>query len=88
MDTAKAARRAALDAKHLRSEAQGCKYVHQEGALGALPQGYGVNILHVAGTDKVCQCQNQDACNLLAQIPRLQNGHSPPIVVEGSLPCL
>ncbi len=67
MDTAEAARRASLEAKHIRVEARGRKNV---GALGALFQGYGVDALHVASANEAHQHQNQDA-NLLAQNPRL-----------------
>ena len=86
MDTAKAARRASLEAEHLRIEAHGLKKVRQEGALGALPQGYGIDASRVAGTNKAHQHQNQDTCNLLLQNPRLQNDHLHPIMVEGCLP--
>jgi hypothetical protein len=86
MDTAKALRRASLEAKRLRVEARGRKNVHQEGALAALPQGYGVDAPHVAGSNEMHQLQNQDASSLLAQNPRLQNNHFHPIVVEGGPP--
>jgi hypothetical protein len=50
MDDAEAVWRAALDAKHICQEARQCKKVHQEGALGALPQGYGIK------APPVCVC--------------------------------
>jgi hypothetical protein len=83
MHPAEAARRAALDAKRFHQEVHGCKNVRQEGALGALPQGYGVEASRVASANEAHQLQNQDACNLLACNPRLQNNHFCPIVVEG-----
>jgi hypothetical protein len=87
MDTAEASIRASLEAERLRIEARGRKNIRQEGALGALPRGYGVDAPHVAGADKARRCQNQDASSLLVQNPRLQNDHFHPIVVEGSPPC-
>ncbi len=87
MDTAEALRRASLEVERLRVEARGCKNVRQEGALGALPQGYGVDAPRVAGADETHQRQNQDGSSLLAQNPRLQNDHFCPIAVEGGPPC-
>ncbi len=54
---------------------------------GALPRGFGVDAPRVAGADKVCQRQNQDASNILAQNWRLQNDHFCPILVEGGPLC-
>jgi hypothetical protein len=45
MDHAEAVRRAALDTESARKEARQCKNVHQEGALGALLQGYASKLL-------------------------------------------
>ncbi len=75
MDHAEAVRRAALDAKRARQESHQRKNVHQEGALGALPQGYGVEAPHVAGAKDELLRRNQDACDLLTQNPRSQNDH-------------
>ncbi len=49
MDDSEAVRRAALNANRARQDAFQCKNVCQEGALGALPQGYGIKAPHVAG---------------------------------------
>jgi hypothetical protein len=81
MDHAEAVRRAALDAERARQESCQHKNVCQEGALGALPQGYGVKAPRVAGINDERLCRNQDACNLLAQNPRSQNDHFRPIVL-------
>ncbi len=86
MDDAKAVRRAALNAKHIHQEAHQRKNVCEKGALGALPQGYGVGAPCEVGANKERQCHNQDACNPLAQNPRLQNNHFCPIVVAGIPP--
>ncbi len=86
MDDAKVVGRAALDAKRARQEARQCKNMHQEGALGALPQGYGVEAPCAAGANNKRPHRNQDACNLLAQNPRLQNNHFRPIVLAGIPP--
>jgi hypothetical protein len=88
MDTAEALtlRRASLEAEHLRIEARGRKNVHQEGAMGTLPRGYGIDALRVAWADKAYHRQNQDASSLLTQNPRLQNNHFRPIVVESGPP--
>jgi hypothetical protein len=56
------------------------------GALGALPQGYGVEAPCVACAINERLRHNQDACNLLAQNPRLQNDHFRPIVLADILP--
>jgi hypothetical protein len=87
MDTAMASRWASLEAKCLCVEACGHENVQQEGALGALPWGYGVDAPCVVGTNKARQHQSQDASNLLTPNLRLQNDHFYPIVVEGGLPC-
>jgi hypothetical protein len=87
MDHAKTVRSAALDAKHSRQESRQHKNVRQEGALGALPQGYGVKPPRVAGTNDELLLRNQDACDLLAQIPRSQNDHFRPIVLVSSRCC-
>jgi hypothetical protein len=87
MDMAEASRRASLEAKRLRVEVHERKNVRQEGALGALHWGYGVDAPRVAGANKARQRQNQDASNLLVQNPRLQNNHFRPIVAEGGPPC-
>ncbi len=87
MDDAKAERRAALDAKHAHQEACQCKNVCQEGALGALPKGYGIKAPQVAGANEERLRRSQDACNLLAQNPRSQNNHFHPIVLAGIPPC-
>jgi hypothetical protein len=81
MDHAKAVRRPALDAECARQESPQRKNVCQEGALGALPQGYGAKDPCVAGANDEWLCHNQDACNLLAQNPRSQNDHFCPIVL-------
>ena len=73
MDDAKAARRAALDAERLRQEARQRQNVRQEGALGAIPQGYGVDAPRVAGANEEMQRHFQQAADLLAQNPRSQN---------------
>jgi hypothetical protein len=86
MDDAKAVRRAALDTKRVCQEACQRENMRQEGALGALPQGYGIEAPCVAGTNNERLWRNQDACNLLAQNPRLQNDHFCPIVLAGVLP--
>ncbi len=61
MDTAKASKWTSLEAKCLYIEACGHKNVHQEKALGAVPRGYGIDAPCVAGTNKACQRQSQDA---------------------------
>jgi hypothetical protein len=82
MDHAEAVRRAALNAERARQESHQRKNVCQEGALGALPQGYSVEQApHVAGANDERLCHNQDACDLLAQNPRSQNDHFRPIVL-------
>jgi hypothetical protein len=87
MDDAKAVRRAALDAERACKEARQHENMHQDGALGALPQGYGVKAPCVAGADEERLRCNQDVCNLLAQNPRLQNDHLCPIIFADVLPC-
>jgi hypothetical protein len=87
MDTAKALRRASLEAEHHRVEVRWQKNIRQERALGALPWGYCIDAPRVDGADKVRQRQNQDASSLLTQNPKLQNDHFCPIVVEGGPPC-
>jgi hypothetical protein len=82
MDDAKAARRAALDAERLRQEARQRQNVRQEGALGAIPQGYGVDAPRVAGANEEMQRHFQQAADLLAQNPRSQNNHFRPVVPE------
>jgi hypothetical protein len=62
----KAAMMSCLDAKRLCVAVRGHKKVHQEGALGALPQGYSTNALRVASANKARWLQNQDAFDLLA----------------------
>jgi hypothetical protein len=79
MDHAKAVRRAALNAECARQESCQRKNVRQEGALGALSQGYGVVAPHVAGAKDELLHRNQDACDLLAQNPRSKNDHFRPI---------
>jgi hypothetical protein len=86
MDDAKAVRRAALDTECARQEARQRKNVCQEGALGALPQGYGTGAPHVAGANKERLRRNQGACHLLAQNPRLQNGPFRSIVLAAVPP--
>jgi hypothetical protein len=87
MHTAKAARRATLDAEHLHQCAHGWENLCQEGTFGALPQRCGAKAPCVAGVNKACQHQNQDACDFLACNPRLQNNHFCPILAEGDPPC-
>ncbi len=82
MDDAKAARQAALDAERLHQEAHQHQNVRQEGALGAIPQGYGVDAPHVAGANAEQQCHFQQAADLLAQNLRSQNNHFHPVVPE------
>ena len=82
MDDAEAARRAALDAERLRQEARQRQNVRQEGALGAIPQGYGVVAPRVAGANEEMQRHFQQAADLLAQNPRSQNNHFRPVVPE------
>jgi hypothetical protein len=78
MDHAKTVRRAALNAERAHQESRQHKNVHQEGALGALPQGDSVIAPRVAGANNERLHCNQDVCNLLAQSPRLQNDHFRP----------
>ncbi len=52
MDDAEAVRRAALKTECLCQEMHQCENVHQEGTLGTLPQGYGVEAPHEAGAGK------------------------------------
>ena len=80
MDTAMAARQAAADTSHLTREEQAAENVRQEGAFGAIPQGYGVNAPHVPGANQARQRQNQVACNLLTQNLTSQNDHLQPII--------
>jgi hypothetical protein len=82
MDDAKAGHRAALDAERLHQEAHQRQNVRQEGALGANPQGYGVDAPCVAGANEEMQRCFQQAANLLAQILRSQNNHFRPVVPE------
>jgi hypothetical protein len=88
MDHAKAVSRAALDAKRACQESHQRENVCQEGALGALPQGYGIKAPCVAGANDELLHRNQDACNLIAKNPRSQNDHFCPIVLVDVPPCL
>ena len=81
MVAAEAACDACLKLERIRCELHQHENDHLEGALGAIPVGYGINAPYVAGANEACQCQNQDACNLLAQNPVLQNDHLHPIVL-------
>ena len=72
MDAAKADCRAAQDAERLHQEAHQCANVCQEGALGALPRGYGIAAPRVAGPRRSSSTKIS-MTNLLVQNSRLQN---------------
>jgi hypothetical protein len=87
MDSSKAARQAAIHEERILQEARQRKNVHQEGALGAIPQGYGVVPPRVAGANEEEQRQNQHVANLLTQNPCSQNNYFRPVVlVEPPIP--
>jgi len=56
---------------------------NQEGALGMLPEGRGVDAPHVRGAPPSRQQELQDACVILAQNPRSTNLHFCPVVPGG-----
>ncbi len=57
---------------------------YQEGTLGMLPEGTGVNAPQVYGVPPLRQQQLQDACGILSQNPRSSNLHFCPIVCNDS----
>ncbi len=57
------------------------------GALGMLPEGTGVDTLHVHGANPLHQQELQDACSVLAQNPRSTNSHFCPVVPGCHSPC-
>jgi hypothetical protein len=52
-----------------------------------LPEGTGVNALHMRGASPLRQQELQDACTILAQNPRSTNSHFRPMVPGGHSPC-
>ena len=85
MDDAEAARRAALDAERLRQEARQRQNVRQEGALGAIPQVYGIDAPCVAGANDEMQRHFQQAADLLAQNRGLRTTTSAPLFPRSCL---
>ncbi len=57
---------------------------YQEGVLGMLSEGTGVNALQVHGRPPLRQQQLQDACAILSPNPRISNLHFHPIVCNDS----
>jgi hypothetical protein len=78
--TARAADKGRRSADACHAEARQCGNDHQEGALGSLPEGYGVDAPNVHGAHPERQRQLQDACALLAQNPSSRNDHLRPVM--------
>ena len=71
------------DADTRRVQARSLENDYQEGALGMLPEGTGVDAPHVRGAHPLRQQELQDACAILAQNPRSTNSHFRPVVPPG-----
>ena len=71
------------DADTRRVQARSLENDFQEGALGMLPEGTGVDVLHVRGANPLRQQELQDVCAILAQNPRSTNSHFRPVVPGG-----
>ena len=78
--TARAADKDRRNTDACREEARQCENDHQEGAIGMLPEGYGVDAPNVHGAPPERQRQLQDACALLAQNPSSHNDHLRPMM--------
>jgi hypothetical protein len=78
--TARAADKDHRDANACRVEVRQHENNHQEGAVGMLPEGYGVDAPNVHGALPARQHQLQDACSFLAQNPSLRNDHLHPVM--------
>jgi hypothetical protein len=76
------------DANTRRVSARSLENDYQEGALGMLPEGTGVNALQVHGASPLCQQQLQDACGILSQNPRSSNSHFRPVVCDDVFPAV
>ena len=74
------------DADTRRVQARSLENDFQEGALGMLPEGTGVDAPHVRGANPLRQQELQDACAILAQNPRSTNSHFRPVVPGGHSP--
>ena len=61
MDSSEAVRKAAIHEERILQEARQRENVHQEGALGTIPQGHGIVPPRVAGANEEEQRQNQHA---------------------------
>ena len=75
------------DADTCRVQARSLENDYQEGALGMLPEGTGVDPPHVGGANPSRQQELQDACSILAQNPRSTDSHFRPVVPGGHSPC-
>ena len=71
------------DADTRRVQARSLENAYQEGALGMLPEGTGVDAPHVGGVSPSHQQELQDACAILVQNPRSTNSHFHPVVPGG-----
>jgi len=71
------------DADTRRVQARSLKNDYQEGALGILPEGTGVDAPYVRGAPPSRQQELQDACAILALNPRSTNSHFRLGVVPG-----
>jgi hypothetical protein len=71
------------DADTRRVQARSLENDYQEGALGMLPEGIGVDAPRVRGAPPLRQQELQDACAILAQNPRSTNSHFRPVVPGG-----
>ncbi len=60
----------------------------QEGGLGMLPEGTGINAPQVQGASPLRQQQLQDACGILSPNPRSSNSHFCPFVSPAFLPAI
>jgi len=74
------------DADTRRVQARSLENAYQEGALGMLPEGSGVDAPHVQGAPPLRQQELQDACAVLSQNPRSANSHFRPVVPDGRSP--
>ena len=74
------------DADTRRFQARSLENDYQEGVLGMLPEGTGIDAPHVRGALPSRQQELQDACAILAQNPRSTNLHFRPLVPEGHSP--
>jgi hypothetical protein len=74
------------DANTHRVKACSLENDYQEGVLGMLPEGTGINAPHVRGVSPLRQQELQDGCAILAQNPRSINLHFHPVVPGGHSP--